>query len=92
MARLRRVAAVKPSYLAEMVAHVLSDHPDVATVETFAEVGAVGDAWPPHGVKVTLTDGQAVWLSCNAAGTPGEIMATRPDHLTPNHLAQPVGA
>ena len=38
-------------------------HVVFAKVETFAECGAVGPGWAPHGLKVSGADGQAVFLS-----------------------------
>lgn len=82
---------MKPSYTAGMLAHLLRGHPEVRKVETFAEVGAVGFHWPPHGVKVTLADGTAVFLSTNATAAPGEDLSIQPDVFRPEDLeVQPV--
>jgi hypothetical protein len=45
-------------------------NPGVAKVETFDEVGAQGYYWPPTGLKVTFSDGTAVFLSVNKTSAP----------------------
>lgn len=77
---------MKPSYAAELVAHLLNGLDDVAKVEPFAAVGAVGPAWPPCGVKVTYTDGTAILLSSSRTSAPGEDFAAQPDHFNEGDL------
>lgn len=72
--------------MAGMVAHLLRGRPEVVAVETFADVGAVGFHWPPHGLKVTLSDGSAVFLACNATAAPGEDLDSQPDVFDPADL------
>lgn len=56
---------MKPSYTAGLAKHLLeqSGNHDIVKVETFADVGAVGHAWPPFGLKVTFNDGRAAFIS-----------------------------
>jgi hypothetical protein len=76
---------VKPTYAAGLAKHLLeqSGRPDIATVETFGEAGAVGFHWPPCGVKVTFADGSAVFVSFTRASSmqgddPGQADEFRP--------------
>ena len=80
---------VKPSYAAELVAHLLAGVDDVAKVQPFAAVGAVGPGWPPHGVKVTYTDGTTIYLSSSRTSAPGEDLASQPDHFDQGDLHVP---
>lgn len=79
---------MKPTYAAGMVAYLLERcaDPRIVKVETFAQVGAVGHHWPPCGLKVTLADGSAVFLSTNATAAPGEDRDAQPDEFRPEDL------
>ncbi len=79
---------MKPSYAAGPAAHLLARLDGVVKVEPFAAVGAVGEAWPPHGVKVTLADGSAVFLSVSRTSAPGEDLAGQPDRFDPADLRE----
>ena len=80
---------MKPAYTVGLVAHLLEATADVVKVESFADVGAVGFHWPPHGVKVTLADGSAVFQSVNATASPSEDLDAQPDEFTPEDLNVP---
>lgn len=83
--------------MAGMLAHLLTrqpavaedDGPRVVKVETFAEAGAVGTNWPPHGVKVTWSDGATVFLACSRTSAPGEDLDAQPDVFDPEVLHVP---
>lgn len=72
--------------MAGMLAYLLADHPDVAKVEPFAEVGAVGPNWPPHGVKVTFTDGSAAFLPSSRTSSPNDDLDAQSDTFNPEDL------
>lgn len=80
---------MKPSYLEGMLVHLLADADDVTAVETFTQAGAVGEHWPPHGVKVTFTDRSVAFLACSRTSTPGEDLAGQPDVFDPEVLHVP---
>lgn len=80
---------MKPSYAVGLIRHTLADAPEVAKVETFAEVGAVGHSWPPHGLRITFNDGAVVYLSSSSAGSITEVLLAQPDEFTPEDLNVP---
>lgn len=80
---------MKPSYLEGMLTHLLEGADGVVKVESFADVGAVGFHWPPHGVKVTLSDGSAVFLSTSATAVAGEDLDAQPDGFRKEDLNVP---
>lgn len=81
---------MRQTYAAGLVRHLLerSGNPQIVKVETFAEVGAVGDQWTPTGLKVTLVDGSAVFLSFVGTWVPGEDLSIQPDVFDPADLTE----
>lgn len=76
-----------PSYAAGMLLHLLDGGNAFTRVETFTAVGAVGTAWPPNGIKLTLADGTAMWLSVNTT-SPDQPEPAGPDTFQPDHLTK----
>lgn len=78
-------ASMRVSYFAGMVEHLLRErrHPNIAAIATFPEIGAVGTNWPPRGLAVKFTDGNAAFISfMGTAGKRGND-TTRPATFEP---------
>lgn len=75
------VTGMRPGYFAALAVHLLTTagRPEIAGAGTYADSGTVGAGWAPHGVRVTLATGQAVWLSIARGSAPTGDDKTMPD-------------
>lgn len=79
-----------PGYAEGLIKHLLeaSGHRGIAGVQTYAEAGAVGPGWAPHGIKVATSTGTAVYYSIARTSPPVRGEGDEPEAFDPADLRE----
>ncbi|HEU5108828.1 MAG TPA: hypothetical protein VFT95_09750 [Micromonosporaceae bacterium] len=77
---------MKATYFAGLAAHLLRQHPDVAKVETLADVGVTGPDWNPGWLKVTFTNDMSVVLNVARTSADNDELSDKRDTFHPEDI------